>query len=401
MAAGAAEGTTPKTGLISRLALAELETRLALFPAVALLGPRQVGKTTLAMQLAASRSSVYLDLEAPGDQARLSDPTLYLASQADKLVVLDEVQRLPELFRSLRGLIDAGRRRGQSAGRFLLLGSASVALIRQTSESLAGRISYLELGGLSLLEVDPQQRDDLWIRGGFPDSLLAVDRAASSLWREAFLRTYLERDIPQLGPRIPAETLRRFWTMLAHSQGSLLNAAALGRSLGVSGKTVNSYLDLLVDLLLVRRLQPLHANVGKRLVKAPKVYVRDSGLVHTLLGLDDQEAVLGHPVAGASWEGFVLENLLLCAPGRSQAWFYRTTAGAEMDLVLDLPGGERWAIEIKRSSAPRLSKGFHQARADLHPHRSFVVYSGDERFPMLEGVEAIGASDLAASLRAL
>ena len=401
MAAGAAEESTPKTGLISRLALAELETRLALFPAVALLGPRQVGKTTLAMQLAASRSSVYLDLEAPGDQARLSDPTLYLASQADKLVVLDEVQRLPELFRSLRGLIDAGRRRGQSAGRFLLLGSASVALIRQTSESLAGRISYLELGGLSLLEVDPQQRDDLWIRGGFPDSLLAVDRAASSLWREAFLRTYLERDIPQLGPRIPAETLRRFWTMLAHSQGSLLNAAALGRSLGVSGKTVNSYLDLLVDLLLVRRLQPLHANVGKRLVKAPKVYVRDSGLVHTLLGLDDQEAVLGHPVAGASWEGFVLENLLLCAPGRSQAWFYRTTAGAEMDLVLDLPGGERWAIEIKRSSAPRLSKGFHQARADLHPHRSFVVYSGDERFPLLEGVEAIGASDLAASLRAL
>ncbi|MFM1812586.1 MAG: hypothetical protein RLZZ336_1524 [Cyanobacteriota bacterium] len=401
MAAGAAEGTSPKTGLISRLALAELERRLALFPAVALLGPRQVGKTTLALQLAASRSSVYLDLEAPGDQARLSDPTLYLASQADKLVVLDEVQRLPELFRSLRGLIDAGRRRGQSAGRFLLLGSASVALIRQTSESLAGRISYLELGGLSLLEVDPQQRDDLWIRGGFPDSLLAVDRAASSFWREAFLRTYLERDIPQLGPRIPAETLRRFWTMLAHSQGSLLNAAALGRSLGVSGKTVNSYLDLLVDLLLVRRLQPLHANVGKRLVKAPKVYVRDSGLVHTLLGLDDWEAVLGHPVAAASWEGFVLENLLLCAPERSQAWFYRTAAGAEMDLVLDLPGGERWAIEIKRSSAPKLSKGFHQARADLHPHRCFVVYSGDERFPILEGVEAIGASDLAASLRAL
>ena len=366
-----------------------------------LLGPRQVGKTTLALQLAASRSSVYLDLEAPGDQARLSDPTLYLASQADKLVILDEVQRLPELFSSLRGIIDAGRRRGQSTGRFLLLSSASVALIRQTSESLAGRISYLELGGLSLLEVDHQQRDDLWIRGGFPDSLLAVDRTASSLWREAFLRTYLERDIPQLGPRIPAETLRRFWTMLAHSQGSLLNAAALGRSLGVSGKTVNSYLDLLVDLLLVRRLQPLHANVGKRLVKAPKVYVRDSGLVHALLGLDDREAVLGHPVAGASWEGFVLENLLLCAPGRSQAWFYRTTAGAEMVLVLDLPGGERWAIEIKRSSAPRLSKGFHQARADLHPHRSFVVYSGDERFPLLEGVEAIGASDLAASLRAL
>ena len=388
------------TGLIHRQALTELETRLAHFPAVALLGPRQVGKTTLALQLAASRSSVYLDLEAPADQARLSDPILYLTSQADKLVVLDEVQRLPELFGSLRGLIDAGRRRGQGTGSFLLLGSASVALIRQTSESLAGRISYLELGGLSLLEVAPQQRDDLWIRGGFPDSLLAVDSGASSLWREAFLRTYLERDIPQLGPRIPAETLRRFWTMLAHNQGNLLNAAALGRSLGVSGKTVNSYLDLLVDLLLVRRLQPLHANVGKRLVKAPKVYVRDSGLVHTLLGLDEREAVLGHPVAGASWEGFVLENLLLCAPGRAQAWFYRTAAGAEMDLVLDLPGGERWAIEIKRNSAPKLSKGFHQARGDLRPHRSFVVYAGDERYPLLEGVEAIGATELAACLRA-
>lgn len=215
------------------------------------------------------------------------------------------------------------------------------------------------------------------------------------------LRTDLERDIPQLGPRIAAETLRRFWTMLAHAQGSLLNAAALGRSLGVSGKTMSSYLNLLVDLLLVRRLQPLHANVGKRLTKAPKVYVRDSGLVHTLLGLDDREAVLGHPVAGASWEGFVLDNLLQCAPGRSQAWFYRTAAGAEMDLVLDLPGGQRWAIAIQRSSAPRLSKGFHQARADLEPQRTFVVYVGDARFPLLEGVEAIGAAELAAALRAL
>jgi predicted AAA+ superfamily ATPase len=390
-----------EAGLISRLALAELEARLAGFPAVALLGPRQVGKTTLALQLAAERPSVYLDLEAPADKARLSDPALYLASQADKLVVLDEVQRLPELFGSLRGLIDAGRRSGQANGRFLLLGSASVDLIRQSSESLAGRISFLELGGLNLLEVAPQQREELWIRGGFPNSLLAPTEAASNLWREAFLRTYLERDIPQLGQRIPAETLRRFWTMLAHAQGSLLNAAALGRSLGVSGKTVGSYLDLLVDLLLVRRLQALHANVGKRLTKAPKVYVRDSGLVHTLLGLDNRDAVLGHPVAGASWEGFVLENLLQCAPGRSQAWFYRTAAGAEMDLVLDLPGGQRWAIEIKRSSAPRLSKGFHQARADLEPHRSFVVYAGDERFPLLEGVEAIGTAELAAALRAL
>jgi predicted AAA+ superfamily ATPase len=401
MGDGAPAGSTSGLELISRLALAELETRLAHFPAVALLGPRQVGKTTLALQLAARRPSVYLDLEAPADQARLSDPLLYLENQAERLVVLDEVQRLPELFGSLRGLIDAGRRRGQTNGRFLLLGSASVELIRQSSESLAGRISFLELGGLNLLEVQPHQREALWIRGGFPDSLLAADDGASSLWREAFVRTYLERDIPQLGPRIAAETLRRFWTMLAHAQGSLLNAAALGRSLGVSGKTIGSYLDLLVDLLLVRRLPPLHANVGKRLVKAPKVYVRDSGLVHSLLGLDDREAVLSHPVAGASWEGFVLENLLQCLPGRSQAWFYRTAAGAEMDLVLDLQGGQRWAIEIKLSSAPRLGRGFHQARADLAPGRCFVVYAGEERFPLLVGVEAISAAELASELRSL
>ncbi len=396
----AESAASPVTGahLIGRLALADLQIRLAQFPAVALLGPRQVGKTTLALQLANQQPSVYLDLEAPVDQARLSDPVLYLSSQAEKLVVLDEVQRVPELFGSLRGLIDAGRRIGRRSGRFLLLGSASVELIRQSSESLAGRISFLELGGLNLLEVPPEQRENLWIRGGFPDSFLADDDQASSLWREAFVRTYLERDIPQLGPRIPAETLRRFWTMLAHEQGSLLNAAALGRSLGVSGKTIASYLDLLVDLLLVRRLQPLHANVGKRLVKAPKIYVRDSGLVHTLLGLDTREAVLGHPVTGASWEGFVVENLLSCAPERSQAWFYRTAAGAEMDLVLDLPGGERWAIEVKRSSAPKLSKGFHQARADLQPHHCFVVYAGDARFPLMEGVEALGAAELAGEL---
>lgn len=393
-------GSHAAASLIGRLVLADLEARLAQFPAVALLGPRQVGKTTLALQLASGRPSLYLDLESPADQARLNDPELYLSSQADKLVILDEVQRLPELFSSLRGLIDAGRRAGRISGRFLLLGSASVELIRQSSESLAGRISFVELGGLNLVELEPSLRESLWIRGGFPDSLLAADEPASCLWREAFLRTYLERDIPQLGPRIAAETLRRFWTMLAHGQGGLLNAAALGRSLGVSGKTVSGYLDLLVDLLLVRRLPPLHANVGKRLVKAPKLYVRDSGLVHTLLGLDDREAVLGHPVAGASWEGFVLENLLNCAPRRSQAWFYRTAAGAEMDLVLDLPGGGRWAIEIKRSSAPRLSKGFHQARADLQPDRCFVVYAGEECFPLLEGVQAIGAAELAQALRA-
>jgi uncharacterized protein len=387
------------TRLIQRHGRLALEAQLNLFPAVALLGPRQVGKTTLALQLAAQGPSLYLDLESPADLAKLSDPGLYLGSQPGKLLILDEVQRQPELFGTLRGLIDADRRRGQNQGRFLLLGSASVELIRQSSESLAGRLAFVELGGLTVPEVGESLCEQLWIRGGFPDSFLASSDQASSLWRQAFLRTYLERDIPQLGPRIPAETLRRFWTMLAHSQGSLFNAAALGRSLGVSGKTVARYLDLLVDLLLVRRLQPLHTNAGKRLVKAPKVYIRDSGLVHTLLGLDDREAVLGHPVAGGSWEGFVLETLLSCAPERAQAWFYRTAAGAEMDLVLDLPGGLRWAIEIKRSSAPRLSKGFHQARADLEPERCFVVYAGHERYPLAAGVDAIGVTELADLLR--
>lgn len=385
--------------LIQRHGLVALEAQLSQFPAVALLGPRQVGKTTLALQLAAERPSLYLDLESPTDLAKLSDPVLYLGSQPDKLLILDEVQRQPELFGTLRGLIDADRRRGQGQGRFLLLGSASVELIQQSSESLAGRIAFVELGGLTVPEVGARRSEQLWIRGGFPDSFLASSDQASSLWREAFVRTYLERDIPQLGPRIPAETLRRFWTMLAHNQGSLFNAATLGRSLGVSGKTVARYLDLLVDLLLVRRLQPLHNNAGKRLVKSPKVYIRDSGLVHTLLGLEHREAVLGHPVAGGSWEGFALENLLSCASERTQAWFYRTAAGAEMDLVLDLPGGSRWAVEIKRSSAPKLGRGFHQARADLEPERCFVVYVGEERYPLGDKIEAIGIAELAALLR--
>jgi uncharacterized protein len=273
-----------------------------------------------------------------------------------------------------------------------------VELIRQSSESLAGRICYLELSGLSVLELGTAASERLWIRGGFPDSVQASDDVSSSIWREQFIRTYLERDIPQLGPRIPAETLRRFWTMLAHNQGGLLNAAALGRALGVDGKTIRHYLDLLVDLLLVRQLQPLVANAGKRLVKAPKVFVRDSGLVHTLLGLDSADAVLGHPVAGASWEGFVLETLLTLTPQRSQAFFYRTAGGAEMDLVIDHPGGERWAIAVKRSLTPTLSRGFHQAHADLNPHHSFVVIPCEGRFPLAPGVDAVGLAELAAQV---
>lgn len=376
-----------------------VRSRLEQFPAVALLGPRQVGKTTLALEIAEHRPSVYLDLEKPSDRQKLADSELYLSSHADKLVILDEVQRMPELFQALRGLIDQGRRSDIRAGRFLLLGSASVDLLRQSGESLAGRIAYIELGPLNVLEVDSAVRERLWIRGGLPDSFLAASDEASAIWRENFIRTYLERDIPQLGSRIPAETLRRFWSMLAHLQGSVLNAAQLAKALGVDGKTVARYLDLLVDLLLVRRLQPLHANVGKRLVKSPKVYVRDSGIVHTLLGLDNRETVLGHPVAGGSWEGFVIENLLSAAPARTDAWFYRTAVGAEIDLILQLPGAGLWAIEIKRGLAPKLEKGFHHANEDLRPERAFVVYSGDEFYPLRPGVEAIGLAELASMLK--
>ncbi|MFZ5775200.1 MAG: ATP-binding protein [Thermodesulfobacteriota bacterium] len=373
--------------------------RLEQFPAVALLGPRQVGKTTLAEMVAAGMPSLYLDLESPADRARLADPEMYLAGHRDKLVILDEVQRLPALFEVLRGVIDQGRREGRKSGHFLLLGSASMELLRQSGESLAGRIAYVELPGLNVLEVGEQDR--LWLRGGFPESYLAGSDRRSVTWRENFIRTYLERDIPLLGPRIPAETLRRFWTMLAHAQGGLLNAAQLARGLAVSGSTVARYLDLLVDLLLVRRLAPWHANTGKRLVRAPRVFVRDSGLVHTLLGIGDMEALLGHPVAGMSWEGFVIETLVGAAPDGVAAFFYRTSAGAEIDLLLDIPGHGLWAVEVKRGLSPRLEKGFHLAREDVRPDRCFVVYSGEERYPLKEGVEAISLAGLAGMLAGL
>jgi len=370
-------------------------------PAVGLLGPRQVGKTTLALEMGATRPSLYLDLESPTDRAKLADAGRYLAEHEDKLVILDEVHRAPEIFQILRGLIDQGRRRGKAGGRFLLLGSASVELLKQSGESLAGRISYLELTPFDATEVDGERMDRLWIRGGFPASFLAANDRISLDWREDFIRTYLERDVPQFGSRIPAETLRRFWTMLAHHQAGMHNAATLAQGLGVDGKTVARYLDLLVDLLLVRRLSPWHRNVGKRLVKSPKVFVRDSGLVHALLGLGNKEQLLGHPVVGPSWESFVLETLLVLAPRGTEANFYRTAAGAEIDLVLTLPGGKLWAVEIKRSSAPKLERGFHLACADLKPAKRFVVYPGDDRFPLDAETEVLGLAELGKRLQAL
>jgi predicted AAA+ superfamily ATPase len=368
-------------------------------PAVALLGPRQVGKTTLAQEIGDTRPSIYLDLESSADRAKLADPEAYLASHEDELVILDEVHRAPELFQNLRGLIDRARRKGKTAGRFLLLGSASVDLLQQSGESLAGRISYLELGPFDALEAPTADLETLWARGGFPSSFLASSDATSFRWRQDFIRTYLERDVPQFGPRLPAETLRRLWTMLAHNQSELLNAANLARALAIDNKTVARYLDLLVDLLLVRRLQPWHSNAGKRLVKSPKVYVRDSGIVHALLRLPTREDVLGHPVIGGSWEGFVIESLVAAAPEGTDATFYRTSAGAEIDLVVTLPGDVLWAIEIKRGSAPKVGRGFHQACADLSPAKQFVVYGGTERFPLNAETEAVGLGEMATLLQ--
>jgi len=390
--------------MIQRQAYARVQRALARQAAVALIGPRQVGKTTLALEIGRDVGAIYLDLEAREDRSKLSDPMLFLRAYEDRLVILDEIHRAPDLFQELRGLIDMGRRKGKRTGRFLILGSASIDLLRQSSESLAGRIEYVELEPLDVVEATRNEEDigRLWLRGGFPDSFLAESDAASFAFRQNFIRTYLERDVPQFGRRIPAQTLERLWTMLAHNQGTLLNAARLAASLSISAPTVTGYIDLLVDLLLLRRLQPYHANTGKRLVKSPKVYVRDSGLVHALLGLEDHNALSGHPVVGTSWEGFVIENILAAVPPRTVPCFYRTAAGAEIDLVLALPGRHGvWAIEIKKGLTAAPSKGFYSAQADIGAKRAFVVYSGADRYPVSETTEAIGIRALASLLMTL
>jgi predicted AAA+ superfamily ATPase len=386
--------------MIHRLLTSELEAALAASPAVALLGPRQVGKTTLALAVGEGRNAIYLDLESDQDRARLAQPELYLADHRQQLVIFDEVHRLPGLFPLLRGEIDRQRRAGRMVGNYLLLGSASLDLLQQSGETLAGRIRYLELAPFTLLETGDKSQDLLWVRGGFPESFLAVDGQLSMRWRQDFIRTYLERDIPQFGPRVPAETLRRFWTMLAHHQGGLLNSALFARNLGVDVKTVNNYLDLLVDLLLVRRVPPWHANIGKRLVKSAKMYVRDSGLVHALLTIPDKEMLLAHPVVGQSWECFVIENLLATAPDEVRGYFYRTGGGAEIDLLLAWPDGELWAVEIKLSLTPKLERGFYSACEDLVPARKFVVYPGSERYRLAADIEAISLGGLAVEMRA-
>jgi uncharacterized protein len=383
--------------VLARRLQARIEARLRQTPAVVLLGPRQVGKTTLALQIAEGRSdAVYLDLERPADRRRLDDADAYLRAQTGKLVIVDEIHRAPALFEPLRGIIDERRRSGERAGHFLLLGSASLDLMRQSSETLAGRVDYLELTSVDLLELPDAVGDAnrLWTRGGFPESLLAADDAASIAWRRAFVRSYLERDVPMFAPRLPAEAVGRLWTMLAHAQGTPLNQSRLAASLAVSAPAVGRYVDLLVDLLLVRRLRPWSGNVGKRLVKSPKTYIRDSGLVHVLLDLTTWNDVLGHPVAGASWEGFVIENLIAAAGERRTPYYYRTAEGAEVDLVFERAGRVEMMIEIKRSSAPELSKGFRLAQDVLRPKQAYLVHPGSDAWPAAKSVTAISVAGL-------
>jgi predicted AAA+ superfamily ATPase len=390
--------------MITRWITGKLEHTLRHTPAVALLGPRQVGKTTLAKLIAENRAALYLDLENPEDLLKLSDASAFLSLHDDKLVIIDEIQRAADLFMELRGLIDKNRQAGRKGEQYLLLGSASMDLLRQSSESLAGRISYIELNGLNVLEVPSATAKDihkLWLRGGFPESYLAKSDSLAMDWLENLIRTYLERDVPQMGFRVPATRLRRLWTMLAHLQGESVNFSKLGGNLEVDGKTIATYIDILVDLLLVRRLEPWHANVKKRLIKSPHFYIRDSGILHQLLGIGDYNSLLSNPVLGKSWEGFVIENILSVLPNRTEAYFYRTAAGAEIDLLLKLPDKGLWAIEIKSSVAPKIKQGFHLACKDVNATQKYVVYSGDDEFPIEKDTIVMSLRNLLMKLHAL
>jgi len=390
--------------MITREAFAETLELMQQTPAVAILGPRQVGKTTLAHQLADKLrpNPVYLDLELPSDLAKLREPEVFLDTHAGRLIILDEVQRTPEIFAILRGVIDKGRKTGKENAQFLILGSASLDLLKQSSESLAGRIAYIHLSGLTATEVRETRKssqDALWLRGGFPKSYLAKNDSSSMMWRQDFISTYLERDVPQFGVRVPAATLRNFWTMLAHLQGATVNMSRLASGLGASVPTVGRYLDLLEDLFLIRKLQPWHNNIGKRLVKAPKVYIRDPGLMHALLNIENTDALMGHPGVGESWEGFVIENLLSQCPRWITPYYYRTVTGVEVDLFLEIKNKKRFAIEIKRTLTPEVTKGFRTACEDLDATHKFYVYPGKEKFPMAKDVWAIPLIEMMELLR--
>lgn len=373
-----------------------LRAALKRFPVVALIGPRQVGKTTLARSVAeaAPEKTVHLDLELPSDLARLADPEMYLGAQSGRLVVIDEVQRRPDLFPLMRALVDKDRR----SGRFLLLGSADLTALKGISESLAGRIRYLELSPLTRMEVGKRVAISRhWLLGGYPDALLTRVPDASWEWLEALIRSYTERDLPQLGFRVAAPEFRRFWTMLAHNHGQPWNAQQLASSFGVTPPTASHYRSILEQMLLVRALRPWHSNIGKRLVKAPRVYVRDSGLLHALMGIRSPDGLAAHPLSGKSWEGFVLEQIAGAAPD-VEASFYRTHAGAEMDLVLSRGTKVLAAVEVKLGLSPVLSRGFYEARKDLGGSPGWVIYSGNERYEMSPGVEALGLDEFLADV---
>jgi uncharacterized protein len=391
--------------MLTRNAFDVVKNRLSNFDSVAVLGPRQTGKTTLARQIAdeTGGGASYLDLESAVDRRKLDDPEAYFAANREKLIVLDEIQRAPEIFQVLRGEIDARRRQNGKAGKFLLLGSASMDLLRQSSESLAGRISFVELTPLQpdeIANVGPESIDNLWLRGGFPQSFLRESDAASLQWRLDFIRTYVERDIPKFGLQVDAERLELFWRMLANDQGELFNAQRYARSLGVSGHTVARYLEILEKLLLVRNLRPWFANSNKRLVKAPRPFVRDSGILHALLAIETTDALRGNSVVGKSWEGFVIEALIDAAGDRARPYFYRTAAGAEADLILEMTAQRCWAFEIKLSSAPKVDRGFHTAADDLAVERRILVHRGNETFPMRGGIEAMTLMGALAAVRA-
>jgi predicted AAA+ superfamily ATPase len=384
--------------VITRSLENRLNRALDSMPVVALLGPRQVGKTTLALEIAGKRLEkkwTYLDLELESDLSKLTDAESYLKGFEGRLLIIDEVQRRPELFPLLRGLVDARKRKGEKTAQFLLLGSASRDLLYQSSESLAGRIRYLELSPFKVWELhqhDPLgfNVNKLWFRGGFPDSYLAASDEDSWEWRNDFIATYVERDLPGMGPRIPSARMKIFWTMLAHFHGQQIVYSSLGKSLEVSHTTIKTYLDILTDFYMVRQIQPWSGNTKKRLVKSPKIYLRDTGLLHKLLNIPSYESLLGNPMIGASWEGFVAENIILQLTDQWRYSYYRSSTQAEIDLVLEGPDDEVWAIEIKRSAAPQISRGFHTAAEDIKATRKFVVYSGSERYPLGQSTEAIG-----------
>ncbi len=383
--------------MIPRTLESKIVRALKTMPVVAILGPRQAGKTTLALEIANNKLDkevVWLDLERDSDFSKLAEPEDYLKRFDNKMLIIDEVQRKPDLFRALRSLVDVRKHAGEKAGHFLLLGSASRDLIQHSTETLAGRIRYLELSPFSIPEIhhsDPQgfDVDKLWLRGGFPDSYLAYDDDESWDWRSDFIASYVERDIPLMGPRVPAERMKRFWNMLAHWHSQQINMSSLGKSMEVDHKTIRSYLDTLTDFYMVRQFPPWSGNTRKRLVKSPKIYIRDSGMLHRLLNIPDHETLLGHPVLGASWEGFILESIVSNLSNKWRYSYYRTSSQTEIDLVLEGPKQEIIAIEIKRSSAPKVTRGFHLACEDIQATKKIVIYSGQERFPLTGDTEAM------------